>query len=66
MLMYDLYPSIFINDILQKKEYIKTLASSFRELEKQPDVWNEHTAAFFEQELDRLLINCSLYMKAST
>ncbi len=60
MLMYDLYPPIFINDAPQKKEYITTLGNSFRELEKQPHLWNPHTAAFFEQELDRLLLNSSL------
>jgi len=60
MLMYDLYPPIFINDAPQKKEYITTLANSFRELMKHPDKWNDFTRQFFEQELDRLLINTSL------
>lgn len=60
MLMYDLYPPIFINDALQKKEYIYTLGNSFRELEKQPNKWNEYTEQFFEQELDRILINSNL------
>ncbi len=60
MLMYDLYPPIFINDAPQKKEYILTLSKSFRELGKSPKKWNEHTEAFFEQELDRLLVNANL------
>jgi Fic family protein len=60
MLMYDLYPPIFINDAPQKKEYISTLAKSFRELDHSPKLWNEHTEAFFEQELDRLLVNATL------
>ena len=60
MLMYDLYPPIFINDAPQKKEYITTLGNSFRELDKHPSQWNVFTAQFFEQELDRLLINTSL------
>jgi Fic family protein len=59
MLMYDLYPPIFINDAAQKKEYISTLASSFKELDTTPQKWNEHTEAFFEQELDRLLLNAN-------
>ncbi|MFL0162535.1 Fic family protein [Aquirufa salirivi] len=59
MLMYELYPPIFINDASQKKEYISTLAKSFRELEKLPNQWNSHTELFFEQELDRLLINAN-------
>jgi hypothetical protein len=60
MLMYDLYPPIFINDAPQKKEYITTLGNSFRELLKHPEKWNDFTEQFFEQELDRLLINASL------
>lgn len=60
MLMYDLYPPIFINDALQKREYITTLSKSFRDLDKTPQRWNEHTEAFFEQELDRLLANATL------
>jgi Fic family protein len=60
MLMYDLYPPIFINKSPQKKEYITTLSKSFRELDNSPMKWNEHTEAFFEQELDRLLLNANL------
>lgn len=60
MLMYDLYPPIFINDASQKKEYISTLANSFKMLEKQPDKWNDYTAHFFEHELDRILKNANL------
>ncbi|NNE66636.1 MAG: hypothetical protein HKN33_08715 [Pyrinomonadaceae bacterium] len=57
MLMFDLYSPIFVNDAAQKKLYIDTLAMSFAELNKNPGSWNEHTAAFFEQEIDRLLKN---------
>ncbi len=60
MLMYDLYPPIFINDAPQKNEYITTLAQSFKGLMNQPNEWNDYTEKFFEQELDRLLINASL------
>jgi Fic family protein len=60
ILMYDLYPPIFINDAHEKKEYITTLGNSFRELDKNPKKWNNFTAQFFEQELDRLLINANL------
>jgi Fic family protein len=60
MLMYDLYPPIFINDTIQKKEYISTLSKSFIELNNSVKKWNEHTEAFFEQELDRLLLNANL------
>lgn len=57
ILMYDLYPPIFINDAMQKKEYIYSLSNSFRELSARPDKWNDFTQLFFEQELDRLLTN---------
>ncbi len=60
MLMYDLYPPIFINDAPQKKEYTATLSKSFRQLDNFPKKWNEHTEAFFEQELDRLVTNTTL------
>jgi Fic family protein len=60
ILMYDLYPPIFIDSVDQKKEYIATLGNSFRELSIHPDTWNHHTADFFEQELDRLLVNAKL------
>ena len=63
ILMYDLYPPIFINDAHQKKEYISTLSNSFKALAKNPNEWNEHTAQFFEQELDRLLTNVKLLYK---
>jgi hypothetical protein len=35
------------------------LGNSFKELSKNPNKWNEHTAQFFEQELDRLLVNAN-------
>jgi Fic family protein len=60
MLMHNLYPPIFINDPAQKKEYIITLERSFRELLIHANKWNDYTKQFFEQELDRLLINASL------
>jgi len=60
MLMYDLYPPIFINDATQKTEYITTLSKSFRQLEKTPEKWNEYTEIFFEQELNRLIVNVTL------
>jgi hypothetical protein len=60
MLMYDLYPPIFINDAPEKKVYITTLGNSFRELDRQPAKWNMYTEQFFEQELDRLLFNASM------
>jgi Fic family protein len=60
MLMYDMYPPIFIDDAPQKKEYITTLANSFKELMNHPLKWNNFTATFFDQELDRLLVNAKL------
>jgi Fic family protein len=56
MLMYELYPPIFINNSSQKKVYIASLANSFRALDNVNE-WSEFTSQFFEQELDRLLIN---------
>ena len=64
MLMYDLYPPIFINDAPQKKEYITTLSNSFKELMNHPKEWNNYTEQFFEQELDRLLVNAQLLFES--
>jgi hypothetical protein len=58
--MFDLYPPVFIKDSHEKKEYIDTLALSFSALVKFPNQWNEYTALFFEQEMDRLLYNANL------
>lgn len=63
LLMYNLYPPIFINDSIEKKLYITTLSNSFKELQKKPLQWNKYTAEFFEQELNRLLTNSSLLLK---
>ncbi len=57
MLMYEMYPPIFINDSGQKMEYISTLSGSFSMLEKAPYEWNNYTERFFDQELNRLLQN---------
>lgn len=57
MLMYELYPPIFISDKKEKREYIDTLEQSFQWLQKNGCHWNEYLEAFFEQELDRLLRN---------
>ncbi len=60
LLMFDLYPPIFINDAAQKKEYIETLGKSFSALTYAPNKPNEHTKAFFEQEVNRILTNAKL------
>lgn len=57
MLMHDLYPPIFISDSDEKTEYITSLENSFDYLLRNGASWNEHLAAFFEQELNRLLRN---------
>jgi len=55
ILMYNLYPPIFIKDEFEKKEYVETLSKSFSALEKNNSSWNEYTNLFFQQELDRVL-----------
>lgn len=57
MLMYDLYPPIYINDAFEKKEYVIALSNSFKQLDKKPFTWNSDTEIFFEQEIDRILVN---------
>jgi len=54
ILMYNLYPPIFIKDDTEKKEYIHSLSQSFKTLEKNDSVWNQDTNMFFRQELKRV------------
>lgn len=60
MLMYDLYPPIFIRDEQEKKEYISTLSASFKALEKDSTHWGEHTINFFKQEINRIYSNTNV------
>ncbi len=57
--MYDLYPPVFIYDSPEKIEYIGALSKSYQTL-LNSDGWNDHTAFFFEQELDRILATTTL------
>ena len=67
MLMYELYPPIFISDIKEKQEYVNTLENSFMQLMQNESQWNNWTELFFEQELDRLLHNAHIiYDRVST
>ncbi len=54
ILMYNLYPPIFIKDDAEKKEYIKALSQSFRAVERNNSVWSQETNLFFNQELNRV------------
>tara|TARA_R100001369_G_scaffold89048_1_gene126236 strand:- start:470 stop:1240 length:771 start_codon:yes stop_codon:yes gene_type:complete len=54
ILMYHLYPPIFIKDDTEKKEYINTLSESFRAVERNNSVWSQETNLFFNQELNRM------------
>jgi len=54
ILMYNLYPPIFIRDDIEKGEYINSLSQSFKTLEKNNSVWNRKTNLFFNQELRRV------------
>ncbi|WP_158728821.1 MULTISPECIES: Fic family protein [unclassified Flavobacterium] len=64
MLMFELYPPIFIEEITQKKDYINALSNSFKALDKEPTLWNDHTNLFFEQQLDILLTSTSLLLES--
>lgn len=62
MLMYELYPPIFIRDEEEKQLYISTLNASFDALEKDPLTVSEPLVAFFNQELDRLIDSAELIL----
>ena len=57
ILMYNLYPPIFIKDEIEKKEYIKSLSSSFKAIEKNQEIWHSETNKFFQQELSRVTLS---------
>jgi len=62
MLMFELYPPIFISDKIEKRTYVESLSKSFNAISKNENNWNNETNVFFEQELDRLLKSI-LYIK---
>ena len=54
ILLYELFPPIYINDQAEKQEYVRSLADSFEALERSPMSYSEHTHRFFMQEIERL------------
>ena len=59
MLMYDLYPPIFINTGEDKLAYISGLAESFAALDSEPERFGPGQDAFFRAELGRLRKNAT-------
>ena len=55
MLMYNLYPPIYIKNEEEKKTYILALSDSFKAVESNPNLWHKQTSIFFEQELERII-----------
>lgn len=64
ILMYNLYPPIFLRDKKEKKLYIETLANSFTALNKNSCKWNNILNDFFSQEINRMHYNASLVLKS--
>jgi Fic family protein len=64
MLMFELLPPIFINDLVERRTYITTLASSFQELMINPHNFCPATQSFFEQEIQRIERNIHIVHKA--
>lgn len=54
MLLYELYPPMFIKNISDKKRYIARLQNSFLAIEKEPNVFHPATQEFFQDEFRRL------------
>jgi Fic family protein len=54
MLMYDLYPPMFIKNISDKQRYITRLQESFRAIEDDPNTLHPATQEFFQDEFRRL------------
>jgi Fic family protein len=66
MLMYNLYPPIFIKDEIEKSEYIASLSNSFKAVEKDPSVWHPETLEFFMQELRRMTYSTNYILNKVT
>lgn len=62
MLMYEMYPPIFIRNDQEKEQYISTLAASFTSLDEDPTDFSEPLAAFYEQEMGRLIDSAELIL----
>lgn len=54
ILLHELYPPVYINDKVEKQEYVRSLTASFEALERSPMSYSEHTHRFFIQEIERL------------
>lgn len=54
MLMYNLYPPMFIKNLFDKHLYIARLQESFLSIEKEPHVLHQATKEFFQDEFRRL------------
>jgi hypothetical protein len=54
MLMYNLYPPMFIKNISDKERYIARLQESFLSIENEPDKLHSATQEFFLDEFRRL------------
>lgn len=54
MLMYELYPPMFIKNTSDKQRYITQLQNSFLAIENEPNVFHPATQEFFQEEFCRL------------
>ena len=64
MLMFNLYPPIFLRNDQEKKIYIETLSNSFSRLNKNPGKWNSDLDDFFNQEISRMHYNASIVFES--
>jgi Fic family protein len=63
ILMYNLYPPIFIKDEIEKKEYIESLSNSFKAIERNQEEWHTETSKFFQQELNRVILSINYILE---
>jgi hypothetical protein len=63
LLMFDLYPPMFINSFSQKQSYISKLEQSFMSISDMPDSFSEQTRLFFEDEMLRLRASAGFVLR---
>ena len=63
ILMYELYPPMFIKNISDKKRYITRLQNSFLAIENEPHVFHPATHEFFQDEFRRLRASANFILQ---
>lgn len=62
LLMYELYPPIFIYGLMDRNRYVRCIEESFHSLEQDPGTFHPATRMFFDDELLRVKASTSFLL----